>query len=588
MRKFGKGIAIVLLAALVMTGCGKAKDTKDSEKTEETKTEETADDTAEETADTAGEEAPAEETADEIEETAVSEAAPEGVELIQVDTVNVTGNYYIYEDNFYKNVADYQMEYVLLSDEEKEKYPELAATLEKRGDSISGGVNDEMLSYKEIYEGDKEFYDANDFSMEDKSTCMVVRADSNVLSVVNDWYGYTGGAHGIYGKGGYNYDTKTGEQLKFTDVVLDTDRFFEIANEKISEAFGGYEAVSDVREYVKTLDIDSEISWWIDYQGVTVYFGPYELGSYAMGPAYTTLYFKEYPDLFAAKYTEVPDSYVIPFGTSTSMFLYMDEDNVLDYISVDEIQDSENEWDYQATEIYANGETLTVDEYHYSAENYLVCKEGKFYLVSFRTAEGDYVFARVIDITNMNAPDDFTFATSMAYLGYSYNDGDDGMSTYEDKRATLTDPDNIKISKRTDFLGTMTGTLAAYMDGNGKLVSDFDEMEFFTEYPMQINMDYECKQVDLDGNIVGTVTLPQGSWYLVVRGDGETYADVIEIPANKVTQEDWSTGIEGGRPEVDENSKLYRLEGHYNDDYYLPWFGDYSSDELFGYIFYAG
>ena len=55
----------------------------------------------------------------------------------------------------------------------------------------------------------------------------ITRADSRILSFVNEETAYLGGAHGSYYENGEVYDAESGEALELTDVVTDLDAVYK-------------------------------------------------------------------------------------------------------------------------------------------------------------------------------------------------------------------------------------------------------------------------------------------------------------------------------------------------------------------------
>lgn len=595
-----KGIAIILLAALVMTGCGKAGDIRDLENSGDGSNTETVTDTTEtpEAVDETGaDETPAQDDTEGNEEESeeVAEAVdPEHPVPIQVNLVKHSKTYYAETDYQYRSVAECEAVSVVLADESAELYPELAIELEDKNEAekqnVISACEEFVNSYYYESEDERQYYDENDITLSEVGSRVITRADSNILSMYDPWYSYYGGVHGMYGKFGNSYDTRTGEELKFSDVVVDPQAFFRFANERIQEQYGGndYEQPADITEYLADFNDDTVLSWWVDYQGVTIYFGPYELGSYAMGAVETKIFFSEAPQLFNPLYTYVPDSYVIPMTEMTELLLDMDGDGVIEYISYEEVQDPESEYEFNCTDVYVNGDKLTVDGWHYLSDNYIAFLDGKYYFVTFRTAEGDWCYTSIANLTDMKSLDATVESNGFASYGYTSDYGDDGYCYYEYSTAQFTDPNLIRMNKNSDFLGTMSGNVDCHMDSNGNILANSDQCLFNAYYAMKAKKDIVCKQVDYSGNVVGETKIKAGSYYAVLRGDCKTYADLVEISENEIDTNDYYYPLlEEGRT-LRESDVLYRLEGAYQEDSYYLLIGDEPVSDLFENIMYAG
>ena len=119
----------------------------------------------------------------------------------------------------------------------------------------------------------------------------IARSDRNVISIVLDCYTYAGGAHGSTSYTGVSYSTKTGEQIVFSDLGKDADRFYsdtlaynlELAmtdyyQEKI------FDFVSDsLEETIKNVLYNKENRWYLSADGIVFISNEYELGAYVYG-----------------------------------------------------------------------------------------------------------------------------------------------------------------------------------------------------------------------------------------------------------------------------------------------------------------
>ena len=130
----------------------------------------------------------------------------------------------------------------------------------------------------------------------------VHRADFRVVSFLEDGYSYLGGVHGLGGVVGKNFDVYTGKELKLTDVVKDKTKLAEAIKQQLmfdypksSFAQGGGESM---RNTVDQLIREDKMLWSLDPRGISFYFNPYLIGSYAEGIFTTTIFFSERPDLF--------------------------------------------------------------------------------------------------------------------------------------------------------------------------------------------------------------------------------------------------------------------------------------------------
>ncbi len=144
-----------------------------------------------------------------------------------------------------------------------------------------------------------------------------VRADGRVFSFIITNYTFLAGAHGFTDYSNYNYNPVTGEEIKFTDVVKDTDKLPDIIvdelekqNEDLVEYFeNGPEDKENLRAGIpdRLSNNAAALSWVLDYDGVWFYFEDYAMGTYVAGSRNVKVRFADYPDLFTDTYNNYTD-----------------------------------------------------------------------------------------------------------------------------------------------------------------------------------------------------------------------------------------------------------------------------------------
>lgn len=160
-----------------------------------------------------------------------------------------------------------------------------------------------MLSDAKLDHSERAKYGANLFpAFENNSDVYVRRADSLVVSLLEFGSSYMGGAHGMYGVTGKNFDTYTGQEMQLTDVFTSQTAMTSAIKQQLmfdypNASFQGNDGAS-MREMVDQLAKEGNLFWTMDPRGVTFYFNPYILGSYAEGIFTTTLLYSERPEIF--------------------------------------------------------------------------------------------------------------------------------------------------------------------------------------------------------------------------------------------------------------------------------------------------
>lgn len=198
---------------------------------------------------------------------------------------------------------------IQLSDEWKDKYPELAGGI----DGLNKDWEDTVKSNVALYapwamdrdpKGEWTFW----LNMEAK----LLRADDRLVCISNTTDDYSGGAHPYYSTAIWNYDPVSGRDLKLK-AVLDDDRdFTRHVLDELNEAYPkeGFEE-DDFFDVPATLDAmyesqglydGPEFTYFIDDKGLNIHFGIYQIAPYASGTFDILMSYEEYPDLVKDRY----------------------------------------------------------------------------------------------------------------------------------------------------------------------------------------------------------------------------------------------------------------------------------------------
>lgn len=117
----------------------------------------------------------------------------------------------------------------------------------------------------------------------------VTRADENVIAFTENSYEYMGGAHGMPGTTGINYDTKTGELIVFTELSDNPDAFR-------ADTLAYNQALAQTEYYSQQMFNTDDITngtleevlyadgmWYLSTSGLVFMSPPYALAPYAAG-----------------------------------------------------------------------------------------------------------------------------------------------------------------------------------------------------------------------------------------------------------------------------------------------------------------
>lgn len=513
---------------------------------------------------------------------------------IKEDSYYFTGSTYV--DDIYYRPAYLTISRPLLEDADRELYPELAKALDAQATDLSDTARKRFLRL--LSDGSFLVESGNDYqSVFEEDKLSVMRADSNAVSLATFASINQGGAHGDYIVVSENYDTKTGEVIKFTDVVKDTDGFFEQVDVALSNQYRDiYEELKPVGEYVSGIDLDRDLIWWMTNEGVCVYFSYYELaGFYAGGSQTVTVSFSENKNLFNEKYMETLEDFIYPVDAfSYPGFVDADSNGSFEYIYFETML---SEDDYGEMNIYLNGKEKNLEIGFNEPEMFIMKKSGTYYLYVFCHYENDYVVCKGINLSNMEELDPIdsdgvasewiakdTIESEEEVEGYTYNVYGSHTVIHH-----LSDPEAMYMNVRMDLLGTWNGIGEFAADEDGVAKRKQTELVRDRANVIKLIQDVSCVTVDADGNNLTTETLKSGTYLMMRRTDAENYVDFFVVDPQYVTEEtsDYYTDItlqEGY--EVDKNGTLYRMQIEKQD--YLHKVEGVPEEELFVGMMYAG
>jgi hypothetical protein len=223
-------------------------------------------------------------------------------------------NHYISCESEGKEVSYGTYPEIVLSDEYKEKYPNLVKGIAECNKDWEGWTRYSTNEYG-LYRLESEIPYDNPFEYE--IGAQIQRADDALFTVQINHYDFSGGAHPNHGLSSVSLDPKTGEKLMFADVLNDKEKAPQIimdglyaAYPDLVEEFDSYafleEGDTAVAPYERMLEYDT-YTWSILTEGLHIYFSPYEVASYAVGYLDVVLPFDKYPDLVKKEYIPEKD-----------------------------------------------------------------------------------------------------------------------------------------------------------------------------------------------------------------------------------------------------------------------------------------
>lgn len=175
-----------------------------------------------------------------------------------------------------------------LKESEKSKYPALI----KAFTSYNEDSEDFAL---------KDYNETGDDVLFVPSTMQIVRSDSSAFSILSQLYNYSNFQ-------GETFDTSTGKELMISDIVTDMNKFENTLQQIFTKSYGkvSKEEVLDKFYAYRDLNNKPQFNYILGYDYLTLFPRSDEDCDVIVMP------FKKYPGLFKDKYTEKPDSYIVP------------------------------------------------------------------------------------------------------------------------------------------------------------------------------------------------------------------------------------------------------------------------------------
>lgn len=298
-------------------------------------------------------------------------------------------------------------------------YPALASALRAYDEEASAALKqnvDELESYaRDAYENGV-YGGAEDYNLVYRSerTAWMKRADSRLVSFMEEGYWSAGGAHPYTGYHGVNFDSQTGQRLTILDLLTDAgeEQFPALLEQALYEQWPYYkdgiivESVSDTIRHEMNGEMNMELSFVVDYTALTVLISPYELAAYATGPAFVRLPFADYPGVFEEHYTACdaawvtalrPQSDTSPYdATGPVVIPTADGDKEL---RVEFTPDDYTTGVMSALRVTLGSESWDApDFYGYSVEPYLFQRDGQYYLFLQYELPSDWRSLYVLDL----------------------------------------------------------------------------------------------------------------------------------------------------------------------------------------------
>ncbi|MCR5176169.1 MAG: DUF3298 and DUF4163 domain-containing protein [Anaerovibrio sp.] len=218
----------------------------------------------------------------------------------------------LYDESGHKLLMDAFTYEVQLDGSSAVDHPRLQQSLKKLSgqnlDDLKNMVNDCRSGLIEEYELGK----ANGLYADDTVVPFAyehdfqgLRVDTAVCSFAAMEYIYMGGAHPGHYYITHSFDTKSGRELKLSDIFKTKEGLAEIIATETKKQMGERVEMLDyntmVGEIQQMLD-DNTLAFGLDNDGMIVFFSDYDIGPYVIGTMEINIPYTKYFELFQPKY----------------------------------------------------------------------------------------------------------------------------------------------------------------------------------------------------------------------------------------------------------------------------------------------
>lgn len=423
--------------------------------------------------------------------------------------------------------------FVVMDDNCKNDYPELYNALKERAQvKSSSGFDDWAAEAKGQYEDAIQ----NDYSFFGPWTMTqdyyLTRSDETVLSIYDYSSDYQGGAHGMYGAVGINYDVQTGKELTLSDVVqYSKEELDKIIKEKLYELPDTNDGYWELDETLAKYKLDASDSndgynykWYLSNDGLHIIFNPYEIAAYAYGMIEVSIGYNEYDGLINEKFMpEEGRGYI----SHSDIGLYNAKwagDIKVRHLEFEGTEDNEY-GDYAESLSLVDGDKkVTVPasfevDYDRIVTYNVKTDDGKEYIYVTVPDYNDYYALFVFDVSG----NEFK-AAEPEYFHYAGEDyGNDYFA-----EALLSDPDNMPFAIVSDCFGTMNIYNSYKVGDDGKPIptEPVYTVGSYCSPNARSNSYIKGDIVDEDGNvIIADEIIKSGETFEPIKTDNKSYVD---------------------------------------------------------------
>jgi lipoprotein len=387
-------------------------------------------------------------------------------------------------------------------------------------DAASEGLHEAMKRYEEEQTAAlKKFAETHrndseqDYPVMYAGDVTICRSDSNFFSFVRGVNSFTTDAEG------YSYDSRTGEEVKLSQVVKDMNQLQAAVNEVLKE--NNQSALSAITK--EALEKDA-IVWALGNEGLDLFIA--QSDGYYVDYQRIVISYERYPDLFADGVKLRPAEYAAQLMTTAKSYI---DGKVLQVT---------------APETEGGSFTVTVDDKQFTVEKpemavglisllYVKTESGTYLYPEFQGDYSDASYLLPVDLQSGKAsklPED-------RELGMGFD------------LQNAVNPDALALSVRSDTLSTLY-TFYPVKIGSDGVPEAIGERHYFTGVTVLHSKQALTLSLVKDGKETGEKTeVPADSNYFFYAGDNKSYVDFrledgreVRVHIKGYPENDWEEG----------------------------------------------
>ena len=396
--------------------------------------------------------------------------------------------------------------------------------LKKAIDNINNAfIRNGKSSFEQLSPAAESSYaaDSKGFETLRRSTSLVLpRADSLAVSMLFPSV-FSDGAGEDVSYSSVNCDTRTGREIELRHVVKDLPQLREIIETLLPQKYPRVEFSDLMGSLNRYMDDPGLFVWTLEYEGITLFFNPYELAGAEAGLLSLSLRYDNYPELLEQSYARTPPAFSVPLVDGCCPNFDLDLNGASDEIRV--TADYNEALGYaDVLRISVNGNEISTKTGLRSCDCYVIhAGLGRDYLFINGENLSDYGYINVFRLSR----------TGASFVGGLYDTSlqSAGFSGHCLGKPILSDPERFYLGSKCPLLRTQVG-IKQYRIGSEGMPESADKY-FLLDPSEALSGKRELSTVSIDPNTGSgsqiAVKIPAGTQYYFWRTDGTSFVDMM-------------------------------------------------------------